>query len=227
LNLIGDNGGGGMLLALGTVAAIFEASRSGLGQVIDVAMVDGAAILSTFFHGMLSAGRWSETRGSNFLDGGAPYYDAYETADGQYVSVGALEPHFYDKLLMLVGLADEKVWSEQHNRTRWPEMKEDLARLFRTKTRAEWCSLLEYTDACFSPVLRLSEAPDHPHNQHRGTFVEVDGVRQPAPAPRFSRTRSSIPRPPPHPGQHTDEVLIDLAFSTEEIDDLRRMGAVA
>ena len=225
LNLVGDFGGGGMLLALGVCAALVEAGRSGKGQVVDAAMVDGAALLTTMIHAFLALGIWTDERGANSLDGAAHYYDAYETADGKYVSVGSIEPQFYAELLRLTGLADEPAFV-QGGRQEWPALKARMAEVFKTKTRAEWCELMEGTDVCFAPVLSLREAPQHPHNVARGTFVEVGGVVQPAPAPRFSRTPAAVQRPPAHDGQHTDEVLGEWGFSGEEIEKLRQSGAV-
>jgi alpha-methylacyl-CoA racemase len=186
LNLLGDFGGGGMLLALGVLAALFERSRSGAGQVVDTSMVDGVALLTTLFHGMRAEGLWSDVPGTNVLDGGAPFYNVYETADHRYVTVGAGEPQFYAELLERIGL-DGELLEHQGDQAAWPEAKRKLAAMFKTKTRDEWCELLEGTNTCFAPVLSMDEAPKHPHHIARGTFVEVDGVVQPAPAPRFSR----------------------------------------
>jgi alpha-methylacyl-CoA racemase len=196
LNLLGDFGGGGMLLALGVVAALLEAGRSGRGQVVDAAMVDGAALLTTQLHELLAAGQWTDRRGANLLDGAAPFYAVYETADGRHLAVGALEPRFWAELLERVGL-DAGDLPAQLDRDGWPVARERLAAVFRTRTRDQWCALLEGTDACVAPVLSLLEAPAHPHNQARATFVEVAGALQPAPAPRFSRTPCPTPAPPP------------------------------
>ena len=227
LNLVGDFGGGGMLLAYGIVCGLLEASRSGTGQVIDAAMVDGTAALMTFFHHLAAAGLYNGVRGTNLLDTGAPFYDVYETSDGEYISVGAIETQFYAELLKLTGLAEDSTLPHQHDVGQWPATKERFAALFKTKTRDEWCAILEATDACFAPVLSMPEAAAHPHNVHRGTFTEVAGLVQPAPAPRFSRTPGAIERPPSHPGQHTDEVLADWGFSDAERAKLRDAGAVA
>jgi alpha-methylacyl-CoA racemase len=208
LNLVGDFGGGGMLLAFGIVCALLEARDSGHGQVVDAAMVDGSALLTTLFHGMLAQGRWREKRGANLVDGGAPFYGVYETADGRHVSVGAIEPHFYAELLRVAGLDGDDL-PPQRDEESWPAMKERLAAVFRSRTRDQWCEAFEGTDACFAPVLTFSEARDDPHNRHRETFVEVAGIPQPAPAPRFSKTPGAILRPPPVPGEHTDDVLAD------------------
>jgi len=227
LNLVGDFGGGGMLLAFGIACALVEASNSGQGQVVDAAMVDGAAVLATFIHGLTSMGMWQEERGTNLLDTGAHFYDVYETADGKYVSIGSIEPQFYAELLRLTGLDSDPDMAQQMNRSRWPELKERLTKVFLGKTRDEWCEIMEGTDVCFAPVLAPSEAPDHPHNVTRNTFVEVAGIRQPGPAPRFSRTPGSISRPPSHAGQHTDEVLSDWGFEESEVAELRAAGAIA
>jgi alpha-methylacyl-CoA racemase len=226
LNLVGDFGGGGMYLAFGIACGIVEAQRSGRGQVIDAAMVDGAASLMTMFHSLRAVGIWNDERGTNMLDSGAHYYDVYETADGRYVSVGSIEPQFYAELLRLTGLEGEDL-PRQQDRTHWPEMKERLAAVFRSRTRDEWCEVMEGTDVCFAPVLSIPEAVEHPHNVARGTFVEVADIVQPGPAPRFSRTPGGIRRPPAHPGQHTDEVLGDAGFDADRVAKLRAAGAVA
>ena len=226
LNLVGDFGGGGMLLAFGIACGLVEAQRSGQGQVIDAAMVDGAASLMTMTHAMRAMGIWEDERGTNMLDTGAHFYDVYETADGRYVSIGSIEPQFYAELLRLTGLEGEELpW--QHDRSQWPALKERFAALFRTKTRDEWCEIMERTDVCFAPVLTIPEATHHPHNVERGTFVEVAGITQPGPAPRFSRTPGAIGGPPPHAGQHTDDVLADAGFDAERIAKLRASGAIA
>jgi alpha-methylacyl-CoA racemase len=226
LNLVGDFGGGALYLALGIVAALLEARGSGQGQVVDAAMVDGAASLMASTYGMYAAGRVDNRRGENLLDGGAHFYDAYETADGKYVSIASIEARFYADLLDRLGLADEDL-PPQMERDRWPESKERLAKLFRTRTRQQWCDLLEGTDVCFAPVLDFDEAPRHPHNVARRTFVEVDGVAQPAPAPRFSRTPARVRSAPAAPGEHTEEGLRDWGFSQGEIEQLRAAEAIA
>jgi alpha-methylacyl-CoA racemase len=226
INLIGDFGGGGMLLALGVCAALLEARTSGQGQVIDAAMVDGAASLMTMVWSFRAMGMWQDERGTNLLDTGAHFYDTYETADGAYVSIGSLEPQFYAELLRLTGLEGEEL-PRQHDRSQWPALKERLAEIFRQKTRDEWCAIMEGTDVCFAPVLAPAEAPHHPHMAARDTFTEVAGVTQPAPAPRFSRTPGAIERPPPHAGQHTDDVLTEWGLSPERIAELRETGAIA
>jgi alpha-methylacyl-CoA racemase len=226
LNLVGDFGGGGLLLAFGLVAGLLEARGSGQGQVIDAAMVDGAAALMTMTHSMRAMGIWNDERGTNMLDTGAHFYDVYETADGGYVSIGSIEPQFYAELLRLTGLEGEELpW--QHERAQWPALKERFAAIFRTRTRAEWCEIMEGSDVCFAPVLSIPEAVEHPHNVHRGTFVEVAGIPQPGPAPRFSRTEAAIARPPAHAGQHTDEILAAAGFDADRIAKLRETGAVA
>jgi alpha-methylacyl-CoA racemase len=228
LNLVGDFGGGGMLLAYGMVCALLEAQRSGNGQVVDAAMVDGAACLMMMFHAFRAMGIWEDQRGSNLLDTGAYFYDVYETADGKYVSIGSLEPQFYAELLKHTGLEGDPDVPFQHDKTQWPRMKDRMKEVFKSKTRDEWCEIMEGTDICFAPVLSLAEAPQHPHNVHRQTFLELDGVVQPAPAPRFSRTPGAVARPPAHAGQHTDEVLGDwLGADTDRIAKLRETGAVA
>ncbi len=226
LNLLGDFGGGGMLLAFGIACGLLEARRSGQGQVVDAAIVDGAALLTTSIHEMVTLGLWEERRGANLLDGGAPYYGVYETSDGEHMAVGALEPRFYGELLDKLGLRPDDL-PPQADRERWPELRERLEAVFRTRTRAEWTDVFEGSDACVAPVLGLSEARAHPHNRARGTFMLVDGSPQPAPAPRFSRTAPGPPAPPPVPGQHTDEVLSSGGFDAEEIASLRAAGAIA
>ena len=226
LNMVGDFGGGGMLLAFGVVCGIVEARTSGSGQVVDAAMVDGAATLMTFVHGLAAMGVWHDERGTNMLDTGAHFYDVYETSDGGYVSIGSIEPQFYAELREKLGLDDDE-WDAQMDRASWPDKKEKIAAVFRTRTRDEWCELLEGSDVCFAPVLSFTEAPSHPHNVARGTFTEVAGVVQPRPAPRFSRTDGAIRRPPPHAGQHTDDVLAEAGFSADELASLRDAGAIS
>jgi alpha-methylacyl-CoA racemase len=229
LNLVGDFGGGGLLLAFGMVCGLLEASRSGEGQVIDAAMVDGAALLAGMMHGLRASGDWG-ARGTNLLDSGAWFYEVYETADGGYISLGPIDARSCQELLRLTGLADDIDGGgpvpDQSDRGSWPAMKERMAAVIRTRTRDEWCALLEGTDACFAPVLGPDEAPEHPHNRERGTFTEVAGVVQPAPAPRFSRTAPQVAGPPPEPGQHTVEALSDWGFAAKEIAELQASGAV-
>jgi alpha-methylacyl-CoA racemase len=226
LNLVADFGGGGMLLAFGIASALVERSRSGRGQILDVAMIDGVATLMAPFWGQRHAGQFDELRGTHALSGAAPFYDSYETADGGFVAVGAIEPQFYRELCIRVGL-DPAALPDQNDRSSWPEMKERFAALFKTRTRAQWSAVLHGTDACFAPVLPMSEAAHHPQVQKRRTVVEVDGVAQPAPAPRFSRTPGAIARPPAQAGQHTSEVLAEWAFTPAELADLRARGAIA
>jgi alpha-methylacyl-CoA racemase len=223
LNLLGDFGGGGMLLALGVVAALLEAGRSGRGQMVDAAMVDGAALLTTQLHELLAAGLWTDRRATNLLDGAAPFYTVYETADARHLAVGALEPQFWAELLERIGLPADDL-PAQLDRDAWPLVRERLAAMFRTRTRDEWCRLLEGTDACVAPVLSLLEAPSHPHNRARTTFVEVGNVTQPAPAPRFSRTPSAHPDPG---GPASHELLATWGLSEERIARLRASGALA
>jgi alpha-methylacyl-CoA racemase len=233
INLVGDFGGGGMLMAFGIVCALLEAQRSGRGQVVDAAMVDGAATLMSMMWAFQAMGIWSEERGTNMLDTGAHFYDTYECSDGGYVSIGSIEPQFYAELVRLTGLdgadaAGGEPLPHQMDKARWDEMRERLAAIFRTRTRDEWCAVMEGTDVCFAPVLTMSEALEHPHNVERGTFMEVAGIPQPAPAPRFSRTPGTVQRPPAHVGQHTDEVLSDwLGADAARIAELRNGGAIA
>jgi alpha-methylacyl-CoA racemase len=224
LNLVGDFGGGGMLLAFGVACALVEAKTSGQGQVVDAAMVDGSALLMTFIHGLKAMGVWSSERGTNLLDSGAPFYDVYECADGEWISVGSIEPQFYAELLRLSGAEHEP---HQMDKSNWPGMRDELTRVFKAKTREEWCALMEASDVCFAPVLSMDEAPHHPHNVARDTFVEVAGIQNPNAAPRFSRTPGEIQGPPAHAGQHTDEVLAEAGLSADDIAALRASGAVA
>ena len=225
LNLIGDFGGGGMLLAFGLVCGMLEAARSGKGQVIDAAMVDGAASLMAMFFSLAGRGFQTE-RGANLLDGGAHFYNTYETADGEHICVGAIEPQFYAELVAKAGLDAER-FRPQMDAEQWPAFKEELTRVFKTKTRDEWCAIMEGSDVCFAPVLSIAEAPAHPHNRHRATFVEVDGVTQPAPAPRFSRTEAQIAHPARIAGEDTRAVLTDIGLDAAAINALERDGVVA
>ncbi len=224
LNLAGDFGGGGMLLAVGVMAGLLETAKSGRGQVVDAAMVDGAALLMASFHGLANIGRL-EPRGHNRLDGGSHFYDSYECADGEYVSIGSIEPQFYAELRRLAGL-DQPQWDHQGDATAWPELKAQIAAVFLQKTRAEWCAIMEGSDVCFAPVLTIPEAWEHPHNVERDSFIEVAGIRQPAPAPRFSRTPGSIDGPAAYPGQHSDEVLARFGFDATAIASLQSCGAL-
>lgn len=219
LNLVGDFGGGGMLLAYGIVCALLEAQKSGKGQVVDAAMVDGAASLMAMFYTMAAGGVFTDRRGTNLLDGGAHFYDTYETKDGGYICIGSIEPQFYALLVEKAGL-DKARFSEQMNSSRWGEYKDELTRVFKTKTRDEWCAIMEGTDVCFAPVLSVKEAPLHPHNVARVTFLTVDGVVQPAPAPRFSRTQGAVRNSARIPGEDSRAVLESAGFSASEIEAL-------
>ena len=224
LNLVGDYGGGALYLAFGVRAALFERQRSGLGQVVDAAMVDGAASLASVFFGLQAAGQWGGPRGANLLDGGAPFYATYETADGRHISLAALEPKFFAQLVQALGL-EERFMARQYDRRLWPELREAMAQAVRRHTRDEWCQRLEGSDACFAPVLSFAEAPAHAHAVARQGFVTVDGVVQPAPAPRFGRTPAAVPRGAPQPGEHTAQLLQEAGYSAAEIQALVRAGA--
>lgn len=225
LNLVADFGGGGMLLAFGVLAALLEGKRSGLGQVVDAAMVDGASLLMTAMHGWRHRGVWSDERGSNINDSGAHFYNTYQCADGEFVAIGAVEPRFYAELIEKLGLAAEDL-PRQMDRQSWPRMKHRLGAIFRSKTRQEWCAIMAGSEVCFAPVLSMAEACRHPHNLERQAFVESAGYSQPAPAPRFSRTPGAIREPPARPGQHSDEVLADWGFDRTEIRRLRSAQAI-
>jgi alpha-methylacyl-CoA racemase len=226
LNLVGDMGGGGMLLVNGVLAALLEAANSGKGQVIDAAMVDGAAQLMWMFHGFEAMGMWDATRReSNMLDGGAHFYDAYECADGEYVSIGSIEPQFYALLKELAGLSEDE-FGDQNNQAQWPQMKDKLAAVIKQKTQAQWCELMEGTDVCFAPVLNFIDAPAHPANVARNTYIEVDGVTQPAPAPRFSRTPGEVSHGVHGLGEDTAAVLSAMGFGEQEIAGLKQAGVV-
>jgi alpha-methylacyl-CoA racemase len=226
LNLVGDFGGGGMMLAFGMCAAIISARQTGAGQVVDAAMVDGAAALMTMTYTLRSSGIWKEERGTNLLDTGAHFYEVYETSDGGFMALGAIEPQFYAALLRGLDLEGEDL-PEQMDRESWPQMKERFAALFATKTRDEWEAVFEGTDACVAPVLSPWEAPSNAHMRARGTFTEVAGVVQPSPAPRFQGTPGSIRRPPPNPGQHGDEALADWGLTADEVAALRSSKAIS
>jgi alpha-methylacyl-CoA racemase len=223
LNLVGDFGGGGMLLAFGIACALIEAQKSGKGQVVDAAMVDGASVLATMFSGMLAAKRWSEVRGENVLDTGAPWYDTYETKDGKHVAIGSIEPKFYEELLVRLGLQGLDL-PAQMDRKGWPALRKVFSEKFREKTRDEWSAVFEGSDACFAPVLTFSEARAHPHNAARHTFVHSGKVDQPAPAPRLSRTPGAIRRAPPERGEGGGQALADWGFSGPEIEKLKSSG---
>jgi alpha-methylacyl-CoA racemase len=225
LNLVGDFGGGGMLLAFGIVCALLEAKSSGKGQVVDAAMTDGSAALMAAIYGLKSMGIWNNDRGNNMLDSGSHFYDAYECADGKFVSLGSIEPQFYALLREKAGLSEE-LFDDQMVRETWPAKKARLAEVMRSKSRQEWCDLMEGSDVCFAPILDLDEAPAHPHNKARETFVDLDGVTQPNAAPRFSRTPGAIQGPPPNAGQHSEEALADWGFSAETIERLRDAEAI-
>jgi len=225
LNLVGDFGGGGLFLAYGMLAALLERQRSGLGQVVDAAMVDGATLLMSAVHGAAQTGFWSEQRGTNMLDGGAHFYQVYETKDGRWVSVGAIEAKFYAELLRRLGLEGEEL-PAQMDMARWPEMTERFAAIFSTRTRDEWCAVMEGFEVCFAPVLEMREAPAHPHNAARNTFVEFEGAQHPAPGPRFSRTPGALRTISAPAGAHTDEALADWGFDANEIRSLHEAGAM-
>ena len=225
LNLVGDFGGGGMLLVFGVVCALLEAKGSGKGQVVDAAMTDGAALLGAMMYGLRAFGAWSDTREANLLDGGAPFYDTYACADGKFIAIGAIEPQFYARLLELTGIRDPD-FQGQWRRADWPRLKRKFANMFALRPRDAWCTLLEGTDACFAPVLDMEEAPRHPHNAARRTFMDAGGVPQPAPAPRFSRTGPDTPAPPPVPGADGIGILADWGWSTDAIAALRRDNIV-
>jgi alpha-methylacyl-CoA racemase len=225
LNMVGDYGGGGMFLAFGVVCGVVEARTSGTGQVVDAAMVDGAAYLMGAMWGLRGMGGFSEERGTNLLDTGSPFYDVYETADGEWVSIGSIEPQFFAQLLELTGI-DHDDLPHQMDRSGWPLLRERLTAVFKAKTRNEWVEVLEGTDVCFAPVLAMSEARAHPHVVARHMIVEHDGIEQPAPAPRFSRTTEEIQGPAALPGEHSEAVLADYGFSSDEIDALLASGAV-
>jgi alpha-methylacyl-CoA racemase len=225
LNLVGDFGGGGLMLAFGIVCALLETKMSGEGQVVDAAMIDGAALLAAMVYGLKASGIWSNDRGANLLDGGAHFYNTYECADGKYVSVGAIEPQFYDVLLEKLSIKDP-AFKEQMSCARWSELKQRLAAIFKTKTRDEWAQIFEGSDACFAPILDWDEAPNHHHNRVRGTYIELAGVTQPGPAPRFSRTQPRVSKPPSRPDEDTDAILADWGVDASEILALREKGAI-
>jgi alpha-methylacyl-CoA racemase len=223
LNLVGDFGGGGMLLAFGIACALVEVQRSGKGQVVDAAMVDGASLLATMFSGMLAAKRWSETRGDNVLDTGAPWYDVYETKDGRYVSIGSIEPKFYEELLVRLGLQGRDLPAQQ-DRKGWPALRKIFSKTFLEKTRDEWGAVFDGSDACFAPVLTFSEARRHPHNAARRNSVSIGRVEQPAPAPHFSRTPGAIRGAPPERGEGGKQALLDWGFTGPDLEKLKALG---
>lgn len=226
LNLVGDFGGGALYLVMGVLASLLERARSGKGDVVDAAMVDGAASLMSIFYVMQQIGFWQDRRAANFLDGGAPFYGTYATADGKFVAVGAIEPQFWAELLSRLGL-DVATFGFQHDRDAWPAMRETLAAVFRTKSRDEWCALLEGTDACFAPVLSIGEAASHPHMKERGTFVDADGLVRPGPAPRFERCVVDPHAKAPALGAHTREVLTQAGYGPGQIASLLEAGTIA
>ncbi|MFL2517313.1 MAG: CaiB/BaiF CoA transferase family protein [Candidatus Azotimanducaceae bacterium] len=227
LNLVGDFGGGGMLLAFGIVAALYERGVSGKGQVIDAAMTDGSALLANSIFGLMGQGVWNHNRGSNLLDGGAHFYGTYETKDARFVSIGSIEPQFYALLLEKTGLDQDPELAKQMSRDDWPKLREKLAAVLATKTRDEWDEIMLGTDICYAPILNFDEAVAHPHNQARNTFVASADIVQAAPAPRFSRTEPELPEPPVAPGEHSEEVLASMGLDAAAIAELKASGAVA
>lgn len=226
LNLVGDFGGGGMFLAFGITCGLLEASRSGKGQVVDVSMVEGSAVLMHMMYSFMALGFWQDERGSNMLDGAAHFYDSFETSDGKYVSIGSIEPQFYAQLIELAEL-DAEAFAPQMDTNQWPVLKEQLAAKMKTKTRDEWCAIMEGTDVCFAPILSMGEAADHPHNKARQSFLKTDGVLQPAPAPKFSRTRPEVKHLAKAAGSDTDAVLSEAGFSADDIAALKQSGALS
>jgi alpha-methylacyl-CoA racemase len=225
LNLIADFGGGGMLLAMGILAAVYERTRSGRGQVVDAAMVDGAALLTTMLHEIRGLSLWNDERGTNSMDTGSHYYNVYETSDAEFVSVGAMEPRFYQSFMKGLGYSDGSI-PPQDDQAQWEALKQRVAEIFRTRTRDEWLHIFDGTDACVTPVLTLGEAPAHPHNRARAAFVDIGGVVEPAPAPHFSRTPAVTPSPSPPPGTHATGALLRWGFTQAEIDVLVDEGAI-
>lgn len=227
LNLVGDFGGGGLMLAFAMVSAMLHARETGTGQVVDCAMAEGSAVLMAMLYSLLDEGRWRDARGTNLIDGAAHFYDSYETADGRYIALGAVEPQFYAQLLRLLDLSDDPAFAVQLDPARWPALKQRLAALIATRTRDEWCALFDGTDVCFAPVMAMGEAPAHPHNQARGSFVTVEGVVQPAPAPRYAATPNATPRRPETGEAVTAAVLAEAGYSSAEVAALRDAGAIA
>ena len=227
INMVGDFGGGGMMLAFGMVSALLNVARGGEGQVIDAAMTDGTAVLMSMIHGMANQGVWREDLGANLLDTGAHFYDVYETADGKFVSIGSIEPQFYAELRARLGLGEDPDFDAQMNPAQWPALKDRLAAIFKSKTRAEWDEALEHTDVCYAPVLTMSEAREHPHMAARETFIDVADSPQPAPAPRYSGTATATPSPAPMPGDDSDAILAGLGVEDDEVARLREAGIVS
>jgi alpha-methylacyl-CoA racemase len=227
MNLIGDFGGGGLMLAFGVLAAIIHARATGEGQVVDCAMTEGSAILMTMIYSWRAQGRWTDDRGVNILDSGSHFYDSYETADGKFIAIGAIEPQFYRELIERIGLANDEDFRQQNDASRWPRLKDKLARRFRERTRDEWCRILEGADVCFTPVMSMDEAPHHAHNRARLAFVHVDGAPQPSPAPRYSKTVSEAPTPMVDGLQHSRPLLAALGYSLEDVEKLKLQGIVA
>lgn len=225
LNLVGDYAGGSLFLVMGILAALFEKQKSGVGQVVDAAIVDGSASLMSIFYTLNNLGLWSTRRGANMLDGAAHFYDTYETSDGKFISIGSIEPQFY-ALLLEKACLDPEVFKDQGDMASWPQLKQRLVDIFKTRTQDEWCELMEGTDICFAPVLDFKEAPQHPHNMARSTYIEIEGLEQPAPAPRFSRSECEIPAPPVAEGADTEQVLTDWGFSDTAIGELRSAGVL-
>ncbi|WP_422024788.1 CaiB/BaiF CoA transferase family protein [Pyruvatibacter mobilis] len=225
LNLVGDFGGGALYLAMGMLAALLSARDTGKGQVVDTAMTDGATSLMSMFFGFMASGMWEDDRYRNMLDGGAHFYDTYECSDGKFISIGSIEPQFYALLREKAGL-DDAAYDAQMDKSKWPELKDKIAAVFKTKSRDEWCGIMEGTDICFAPVLSIGEAKDHPHNKARETIVEIDGVVQPNVAPRFFGTPSEIQGPPPSAGGDTDAVLGEFGFSADQIAGLKDKAAI-
>lgn len=224
INMVGDFGGGGMMLAFGMVSALLHARGSGQGQVLDCAMTDGASLLMSMIWGFRAVGTWTDQRGTNLLDTGAPFYDTYETLDGKFVAIGAIEPQFYRDLCQRLGVDVD--CGAQLDESQWPALRVKLAGIFKSRSRADWCERLENSDSCFAPVLSLGEAPKHPHNAERQTFIDIDGVVQPAPAPRFSKTPATVPSSPDSPASNTEAVLRDLGYTSDEIDVMKASGAI-
>lgn len=227
MNLIGDFGGGGLMLAFGMVAALLSARQTGRGQVVDCAMTEGSAVLMSMIYSLRDQGLWRDDRGVNLLDSGAHFYDAYETADGRFISIGPVEPHFYQLLLERIGLADDEAFQAQNDPASWPKLKARLEKIFRARTRDEWCDLLEGTDACFAPVMSLEEAPHHPHNRAREAFVSVNGGLQPAPAPRYSETRTATPSAMVSGATQVTPLLEAMGVGRHELDRLREQGVIS